>query len=111
MTIGVSLALLAIGLAFALIAYGGVAMERGWPSGTMHSTDKPVFIALMIITISVSRIIYAIVHHGASWWIVALIVVAWFVLAPAIINIFKAWTTLMAILGGPILLITALFIR
>lgn len=110
MTIGVVLALLAIGLACALMPYGKVAIERGWPCGAIHSTDKPVFIGLSFIAVALGRLIYAIVHQGTSWWVLSLIIVSWFAVSPFVIDIFKVWTTTVVIIGAPLLLVVSFFV-
>lgn len=110
MTIGVILALLAIGLACALMPYGKVAMERGWPCGAIHATDKPVMIGLTFIAVALGRLIYAMVHQGVGWWVLLLIIVSWFVVSPFVINTFKVWTTPVAILGAPLLLVASFFV-
>jgi hypothetical protein len=111
MTMGVVLALLAIGLACALMPYGRVAMERGWPCGTIHSTDMPVFIGLSFIALALGRLIYAFVHQGVSWWVLSLVAVSWFIVSPFVVNTFKGYTTQVAIIGAPLLLAASLFVR
>jgi len=110
MTIGVMLALLAIGFGCAIIPYGRVAMERGWPCGTIHSTDKPVLIGLSFIALGVGRLVYACVQQGVGWWVVLLVIVSWFVISPIVINTFKVWTTFAVIIGAPLLLVASLLV-
>lgn len=110
MIIRLSLALVAVALASALIPYGRVATERDWPRGPIHSTDTPILIGLSIIAASIGIIIATILNQSASWWILALVPVVWFVLPPVILNTLKSWTVPVTIIGAPLLLLASLFI-
>ena len=110
MTTGLCLAFLAIAFACCIISYGQIAKERGWPFGIIHTTNKPVFIGLAIIAGAIARIVYAINHKNVDWRVLALTLVAWFVIAPIIVNTFKASTAIISLLGAPITLIASFFI-
>jgi hypothetical protein len=110
MVLRIVLVLAAIALASSLMPYGRVAAERGWPCGVIHSTDKPVLIGLSIIAASIGVIVANIVHQDASWWIIALVPAVWFFLPPIVLNVLKSWTTLVAIVGAPVLLLASLFV-
>ena len=110
-TIGLVLALLGISLAFCITAYRTTAIERGWPFGSLYNTEKPVFIALACIVMAFIRIGYGAASDHFGWWTLLLALPAWFIGTPVIINTLKESTGPVALIGAPVAVIAASFVR
>jgi hypothetical protein len=111
MTIGLALALLSTVFACCLLAYRITATERGWPMGSVYLSEVPIFLALMCIVVAMVRVIFGAANGHFSWWMLLLILPAWFIGAPVALNLLKEKTGPAALIGAPLTAIAALFVR
>ena len=111
MTIGLALALIAICLAFCMLAYYQTAIERNWPFGAIYTSDKANLVALVCLTSGVVKIgIYVAIGRYSSWALL-LAVLAWVIGTPVIFHVLKQKTGPVALIGAPIAATALIFFR
>lgn len=105
--------LAAAGFAGTLPSYEPTARQRGWPVGSLFVAPAvvPTFIYLGVMALLLSAIGMWAYHERMSWLWLLWVVLASFVGAAFIPNIFRSWSGAIALVSAPALAVAALLIR
>ena len=111
MTIGLTLALVTISLAFCVFAYYQTAIKRGWPFGAIYASDKANVVAVVCLASATAKISVGIAVGHYGWWALLLAVLAWVIGTPVFFHVLKQKTGPVALIGAPIAATALIFFR
>lgn len=101
------------GFAGTLSSYEPTARQRGWPIGSIFVAPAvvPTLIYLGVMALLLSATGVWAYHERMSWFWLLWVVLASFIGAVFIPNIFRSWSGAIAIVSAPALAVAALVIR